>query len=223
MANDYAGENAGLLTAADASARKRDPVVENSKVLSRATLTALRRISNPVLAFISFDDIVARHNLSYPLRWSFPSWDVFFTSKTFNVAELKAMGVRNPVLVSNIFDPKLHRPMARAGKMARISSVSIWCLSARSKRSGARASMRSLRRACPSAVYGNNAGIMAGGWSRLDPRIERRSAVQGVDYARALHHGRICLGFLRKINRDRITTRSIEIPRCGAMIARQEN
>ena len=66
------------------------------------------------LAYYTPDDIVGPHNLSWPLRFSFPEWDVFFTTKTFNIAELAALGVRRPVLIGKAFDPALHRPLTRA-------------------------------------------------------------------------------------------------------------
>src|SRR3974390_1366724 len=71
LPTDVYQENERLLAAAE---RVRPDVilVENSKVLSRSTLARLRRCGSPVLAFISSDDIVAPHNLSWPLKWSFP-------------------------------------------------------------------------------------------------------------------------------------------------------
>ena len=63
--------------------------------------------------------------------------------------------------------------------------------------------------------------VWGNGWhrvrSRPNLRIEGRAA-EGRDFARVASASRINLGFLRKLNRDRQTTRSVELPACGAFM-----
>ncbi len=78
---DVSSKNQRLL---DAAARNRsDPVIiEKSRVIRRSTLRKLRELGVAALAYYTPDDIFGPHNLSWPLRLTFPKWDVFFTRKT---------------------------------------------------------------------------------------------------------------------------------------------
>ncbi len=213
LADDFARENDRLLQAAEAT-RPDAVLVDNRRVITCETLRNLRQISDPVLAYFSPDDIMAGHNLTGQLRHSLPEWDCVFTTKTFNLAELRAVGVRRPVLVANIFDPGVHRPMSRqevGADYEAFDAVFIGTFEAdRARRINAlaRAGLRVV-------VYGPAAGRWAGDWSTLEAGITRRPPAWGPDYTQALHHGKIALCFLRKLNRDRITERSIEIPACA--------
>jgi spore maturation protein CgeB len=208
---DAAGENDRL--AAVVAAERPDAVlVDSSKVLRRSTLRALRGLGVEVLAYYTPDDALNRDNLKWPLRSSFPEWDVFFTTKTFNVAELKARGVRDPRLVGKAYDSALHRPMSREAVGEDFERFDLVFAG-----SCERERMTSLNALCEAGfsvvVYGGDLGK----WRARDlhPAMTARPAAFGEAYVRAMHHGKLALGFLRKINRDQITQRSLEITAMG--------
>lgn len=208
---DQLQENERLIAAV--TAERPDVVfVDNSRVVNRSTLHMLRRICDPILVYYSPDDMIAPHNLSWPVRFTFPEWDVFFTTKAVNVAELAARGVRNPVLVGNAFDPELHRPMSRdevGEDFERFDLVFTGTFEDDRFRSLARLAEAGFS----IAIYGNRASRLGGSWGKLkSDRIRVGPPGYGLDYAGVLHHGKVALCFLRKMNRDVITTRSIEIP-----------
>lgn len=207
---DVRGENAALEQVV--AAQKPDVVfVDNSRVIRRATLRRLRALGTKALVYYTPDNVVAPHNQTWPLRRTFPDWDLFFTTKSFNVSELAERGVRRPILIGNAFDPAVHRPMTReevGNDYERFDLVFMGHYEEARRRS-----LNALAEAGFSIViYG---GTVAG-WkpSLLHGTILLRDAQYGQSYARGMHHGKIALCFLRKLNRDRITTRSIEI---GAM------
>ncbi len=180
--------------------------VDNSKVLRRSTLAKVRRLGATRLVFYTPDDIVAPHNLSRQLRRSFRDWDLFFTTKSFNVPELADLGVTRAELVGKAYAPELHRPLDRrevGPDFERFDLVFAGTYEAERCQSLSRLGEAGFS----VVVYGS-------GWGgrRTHDRVTIRGPVYADDYTRALHHGRLALGFLRKINRDRVTQRSVEIP-----------
>ncbi|MCC7040793.1 MAG: glycosyltransferase [Burkholderiales bacterium] len=204
---DALRENERLLDAV-AAHRPDIVLVDNSKVIARETLERIRRSGVSRLVYYSPDDIVARHNLSLPLKWTLPSWDIVCTTKTFNIPELAALGVPRPFLIGKAFDPQLHRPMSpeQVGPdYERYDAVFVgdW----EQQRC---ASINALAEAgCAVVVFGAN--IKKWRRSRLHPSIDLRMPAYGEDYVVALHTAKVALCFLRKINRDRITQRTMEI------------
>lgn len=184
--------------------------VDNSKVISRRTLAAVRKSGARTLVYYSPDDLAARHNLSLPLKWSLPDWDVVCTTKTFNIPELPTLGARRVVLVGKAFDPELHRPLDRAaegGDFERFDAVFIGSYE-RDRCASINALAESGVRV---VVYG------MGRWpaSAMHRNVELRPSAYGSAYVKAWHTGKVALCFLRKLNRDRITQRTMEIAAIG--------
>jgi spore maturation protein CgeB len=166
-----------------------------------------------ILGF-SPDDMYQRHNQSPQFRKHLPLYDLFFTTKTFGVAELRSIGCMRVAFHHNGFDPDTHRPLTlsaadRARYGGPVGFVGTW-------EAARAASIRQLAAAgIPVRVWGMR-------WaSQFQPQPNLRiepTELLGLDYARALNGFDINLCFLRKLNRDRQTTRSIEIPACGAFM-----
>jgi spore maturation protein CgeB len=73
------------------------------------------------------------------------------------------------------------------------------------------------------ANHGLKIHVWGNGWDKLEnyhPNlIIKKEFLYGVEYAKAISASKININFLRKINRDQVTSRSIEIPACkGFMI-----
>ncbi len=208
---DRYNENSSVIRAVE----KHKPdivVVDNSKVIRRSTLKQLRRLGVARIVYYSPDDIVATHNLSLQLKNSFPEWDIVCTTKSFNVSELAALGVRHPFLIREGYDPDLHLPWSseRVGTDFEIFDA-VFIGTFEKERC---ASINVLAEAGVSIiVYGADKG----NWqkNKLHKSIELRNSVFADDYVRAWHSGKVALCFLRKINRDQITQRTMEIAAIG--------
>jgi spore maturation protein CgeB len=72
------------------------------------------------------------------------------------------------------------------------------------------------------AKNGIQVGVWGNGWEKnklSHPNLRLKGpGILGDDYARGICSFDICLGFLRKVNRDQQTLRSMEIPACGAFM-----
>jgi spore maturation protein CgeB len=181
----------------------------------KRTLARIRR-RHPRIRIVGFsgDDMMQRYNQSRQWRQHLPLYDVFFSTKTYNVPELMALGCRRVEFVDNSYDPATHRPLElTAAERARfacdVGFVGQW----------EAARFRSIRALIdagfPVRVWGPD-------WDQFRAKIPGLDVadawLSGLEYARAVNATRINLGFLRKSNRDLQTTRSVEIPACQAFM-----
>lgn len=217
---DLAGTNAAL-TALDARAFDL-ALFDNARTVRRRTLEALkaRHPGLPLVWFCEDDMMNPRHRT----RWvagAIALFDLWVTTKSYNAEpeELPSLGARRILFVDNAYDPALHRPLeVSAGERDRFGADISFIGTCEAPRA---ASLLHLARSgLRCRVWGNGWAAWAGAQSNLV--IENRP-VYNLDYARVLCSSKINLCFLRHFNRDRQTTRSIEIPACGAFMLHERS
>jgi glycosyltransferase involved in cell wall biosynthesis len=168
-----------------------------------------------ILVSYSPDDQLNPSNHSKQYLNCLPFYDIAFTNKSFNVNELKKIGARQVFLVGNGFNPGVHRPIELTlAERERFASKVCFIGSYEEQRG---LWLKQL------AADSLQIKIWGNGWantdlSRLFPEVVMGRAVYGNEYAKTICASEINLCFLRKANRDRITTRSIEIPACGGFM-----
>jgi spore maturation protein CgeB len=211
---DRAGANRAVVSAVE---RGQFELVwiEKGLTIYPSTLRQIRA-AQPTCRIIGFsaDDVMNPGNQSRRFLLGLCLYDWYVTNKSYNVAELKALGCTRVVFMDNGFDPATHRPVpVTADERKRfggpVGFVGQWEPDrARSLRSLARAGV-------PVRVWGYT-------WERMTEfppgLILENQPVWGDDYAKAICAFDLNLCFLRKANRDRQTTRSLEIPACGAFM-----
>jgi len=122
------------------------------------------------------------------------------------VPDFAARGVRSVHVIGNAFDPDVHRPMdARevGPDFERFDVVFAGYVEDDRRRAINGLAAAGLR----VVVYG-----AARQWGGMHANVTLRPPAYHVDYSRAMHTGKVALCFLRKINHDTVTTRSVEIP-----------
>lgn len=190
--------------------------LDKALTIRPAALAAIKEAA-PAARLLGYspDDMYARHNQSRRFLASLPYYDCFFTTKSYGVAELKRLGVRQVVFVGNAYDPATHAPVElsaaeRVKLGGAVGFVGAW------EPERARSMEHLASRGVPVRWW---CGAVRPWQSATTPhvRLEARQVWQH-DYASTISAFDINLGFLRKINRDLQTTRSVEIPACGAFM-----
>lgn len=161
------------------------------------------------------DDMLNKSNQSSYFRRGLRFYDLYFTTKTYNVSELMQLGARHTSFVRNGFDPATHRPVAINANDRRMFGGKVGFIgSQEADRAG-------------KILFLANHGIPVRiwGWGKpasgelLHPNLQiEEVSLMSLSYAKGIQSFDINLGFLRKVNRDRQTTRSVEIPACEAFM-----
>jgi spore maturation protein CgeB len=181
------------------------------------TLRAAKEVS-PTTHIVSYteDDMFAPHNRSVFYTRGLKHYDVVFTTKSYNCTpnELPSLGAKRVIFVDKAFDIHAHRPIpvtlndveALGGDVGFIGSY---------ERERAESILYLAKSGISVRVWGHGWSGLAGYHPNL--LIEDRPLL-GEDYAKGLCATRINLSFLRKMNRDLQTDRTMEIPACGAFM-----
>lgn len=211
---DMVGANAALLQAA--SRGSHDLLwIDKGRSIRASTLAAVRRVS-PRTRIVAYspDDMLNPSNQSVQYLRGVPLYDLHVTTKSYNVSELRALGARDVLFVDNAFDPQTHRPLELAEAERRRFAADVGFVG---QFEPERAEWMSRL-----AAGGIGVTVWGGDWDKLRNPPQaldlRGEYLDGLEYAKAINATRINLGFLRKVNRDLQTTRSIEIPACRAFL-----
>jgi spore maturation protein CgeB len=181
--------------------------VEKSTMLRPETIRALRdAFPESCLISLSEDDMYALHNRSRYYEKCLPLYDVVFTTKTYNLDELKQLGAKRTEFFLDSYDEELHRPLPEYSTIDKKDIDVSFIGTYEPERAS---SIRWLgEKGIKVVVFGN-------GWEsvKYDSKkiLIKNQAVYGEEYVRTINRTKINLGFLRKINRDQVTSRTMEI------------
>ncbi len=177
--------------------------------------STLRYIKNkyPNVTIISWslDDMYAWHNRSIYYTLGLKYYDLVITTKSYNVSELKSIGAKNVLFLYQSFSKYLHKQYKCERSQYNVLFIGYF-----------------EKARYESILYLVNNGIKVDvfgpAWGKYvnvhENLIIHNKILAGENYSRALSCAKVSLCFLRKINRDLHTSRSIEIPACkGFMIA----
>jgi hypothetical protein len=211
---DWAGVNAQIRRAVNE--QEFDVIwIDKGLTVSPTTLEHVRS-RRPRCRIVGYspDDMMNPENQSRRFIAGLGLYDIYFTTKTHGLTDLVALGCRRVEFVGNAYDPEVHRPMpVSAEDRARLGGPVGFIGQWEEERAEFLAHL---------AREGVEVRIWGFTWERCrtrHPNLKIENVpLWGPEYARAICAFDINLGFLRKVNRDLQTTRSIEIPACGAFM-----
>jgi hypothetical protein len=193
--------------------------IDNGLIFFPWTLNKIKRISpNTKIVLFSEDNLCVLHGMTLWLRLNFKNFSAIFTTKSHNIEKLLSYGQENVFKVFDSFIPALHKPMQLDNKLIKrdyISDVSVI---------GAFEIERAntLEYLASKDIEISVWGI---GWSKFKTKYPSKLKIRNKflfseEYAYVINNSKININFLRKINMDSITSRSIEIPAChGFMLS----
>ncbi|SHG17240.1 Glycosyl transferases group 1 [Arenibacter palladensis] len=189
--------------------------IDKGVTINKSTLKYIKQKS-PSTTIVSYspDNMALRHNQSQNYLESVPYYDYVFTNKSYIINAMKELGAKNIQFIHNMYEDSFHYPR-------KLSSADIERLGGDVGFVGAWEKERSdsilflAKNGIKVKVFGN------GKWKEFNdlyPNLTILPAVFSEDYSKALGAFKISLCFLRKMNFDQQTTRTMEIPACGGFM-----
>lgn len=189
--------------------------IEKGNMIWPWTLKHLKRVlPNSALISCSEDDMFVRHGHSLWYRWGLGSYDIVFTTKAYNLSELLLFGAKKTILFLDSYDEKVHKKTELANVQKNRFAADVSAIGA-FENERAISMLYLAQNGIKVTVWGNDWA----GWVGRHPNLDvRNEFLFGEDYPRAICSTKININFLRKINRDEVTSRSVEIPACGGFM-----
>lgn len=170
----------------------------------------------PEIKFIHYspDDMMNPANQTEYYLSCIPVYDLHVTTKSYNVDELYKLGAKKVLFVNNAYAPEIHKPFDLTSfEKAEYSSDVSFIGGPEKQRAD---SINFI------AENGIKVTVWGNGWSKFlinHPNIKiKKGWFADEEYSKIICATKINLAFLRKVNRDLQTTRTMEIPACGGFM-----
>lgn len=189
--------------------------IDKGLTIKKISLKSLKKNINTKIIHYSPDDMINPKNQSYRFLRSLSFYDLHVTTKSYNVTELISMGAKNAVFINNCFDDIYHIKIQKLNQDFDIGFIGSFEIE--------RANMLLIL-----AIKKYNLAIR-GNWPKKWVKIFQKYSIDikpielsYPEYNLFISNCKINLCFLRKVNRDLQTTRSIEIPAMGGFMLAED-
>ncbi|WP_415955300.1 CgeB family protein [Phocaeicola coprophilus] len=172
---------------------------------------------SPQTIIISYspDNMALRHNQSQQYLECIPLYDFIITNKSYILNDMRKLGAKDIRFINNSYESSFHYPRILTNEDYKQLGGDIGFVGAWEKER------------CESILYlakhGLNVRVWGGGkWLKykgMYPNLViENKGLYSEDYSKSFQAFKISLCFLRKINYDQQTTRTVEIPACGGFM-----
>lgn len=189
--------------------------IDKGTTISGNTLRYIKK-QLPKAKIVSYspDNMALRHNQSQNYLESIPLYDYIFTNKSYILDDMKKLGAKNVEFVNNSYEARFHYPRQLTPEEVRDLGGDVGFVGVYEKER------------CDSILFLVENGIKVtvygdGKWNNYkeyNKNLTIKPSVFSEDYSKVLQAFKISLCFLRKINFDQQTTRTVEIPACGGFM-----
>lgn len=190
--------------------------IDKGITINPETLIHIKKKSpNAKIISYSPDNMALRHNQSQQYLECIPLYDYIITNKSYIIADMKKLGAKNVFFVNNSYSEVFHKPYTLTEEEKNELGGDVGFIGAWEEER------------CKSILYLVNHGVKVkvfgdAKWNKY-ANYSPNLTIMGrlltkEDYCKSLHAFRISLCFLRKMNFDTQTTRSVEIPACGGFM-----
>lgn len=190
--------------------------IDKGIIVFPETLREIKKLS-PQTKIVSYspDNMALRHNQSQQYVECIPLYDYIVTNKSYIIEDMKRLGAKNITFVNNSYSEDFHKPYELSDAERKelggdVGFIGFW-----------------EEERCKSILYLVDHGVKVkvfgdAKWNKY-AHYSSNLTIMGrflgdEDYCKSLHAFRISLCFLRKMNFDTQTTRSVEIPACGGFM-----
>lgn len=190
--------------------------IDKGLVISEDTFMAIKKyVPQAKIIGYSPDYMCARHNQTKAFLASLKFYDTYVTTKSYSVSGLYSLGCKDVYLVGNSYQEGFHKPYVLTSFELRKYGCDVGFIGAWEKERS------------DSIIYLAENGIKVKVWGSKEWKnicVNHENIEFGgrelhdENYCKAICGCKISLCFLRKINLDLQTTRSIEIPACGSFM-----
>lgn len=187
--------------------------IDKGVTINSTTLNYIRKLS-PHTKIVSYspDNMALRHNQSQNYLDCIPLYDIHFTTKSYILEDMRRLGARKIEFTNKHYEQTFHYPRVLSENEMQHLGGDVGFIGAWEKER------------CDSILYLAKNGIKVkvfGDKKWNDYKTENLEIAPGIyseDYSKALQAFKISLCFLRKMNSDTQTSRTMEIPACGGFM-----
>ena len=190
--------------------------IDKGIIVFPETLKEIKKQS-PETKIISYspDNMALRHNQSQQYLECIPLYDYIITNKSYIIKNMKRLGAKKITFVNNSYSEDFHRPYELSEEERKELGGDVGFIGAWEEER------------CKCILYLVDHGVKVkvfgdAKWNKYanySPNLTIMGRLlMNEDYCKSLRAFRISLCFLRKMNFDKQTTRSVEIPACGGFM-----